>query len=147
MTTVPLETPDTTVMMPVEAVFSDVQAADWYCGSVQYIYHRGLMTGISSANFVPDGTVSRAMVMTVLARLAGVDTHVGEPWYSAAQAWAIAQKISDGTDPDAQITREMLATMLCRFVGSTDMAGSIEAFQAADAQLQDPPGLHTGHHH
>ncbi|RAZ65855.1 hypothetical protein DK853_44330, partial [Klebsiella oxytoca] len=49
----PQETPDTDVKMPAEAVFTDVHAEDWFCGSVQYVYSRGLMTGTASANFSP----------------------------------------------------------------------------------------------
>lgn len=118
--------------MPAEAVFTDVHAEDWFCGSVQYVYSRGLMTGTSSTNFSPEAPVSRAMVMVVLARLAGEDTQGGSPWYAAAQAWAVAQKISDGTRPEAQMTREMLAAMLYRYAGSPDTAGSLAAFRDAD---------------
>lgn len=130
--TAPQETPDTDVKMPAEAVFTDVHAEDWFCGSVQYVYSRGLMTGTSSTNFSPEAPVSRAMVMVVLARLAGEDTQGGSPWYAAAQAWAVAQKISDGTRPEAQMTREMLAAMLYRYAGSPDTAGSLAAFRDAD---------------
>ena len=54
------------------------------------------------------------MVWTVLARIDGQDT-TGEIWYSAGQKWAIQNGISDGTNPEGNITREQLAAMLYRY--------------------------------
>ena len=74
--------------------------------------------------------MTRAMLMTVLARLAGVDTSGGATWYEKGMAWAVENGISDGTNPEKDITREQLVTMLYRYSknkglaeGSADLSG------------------------
>ena len=61
------------------------------------------------------------MVWTILARMDGVDTD-GSVWYDAGQNWATANDISDGSAPEAAVTREQLATMLFRFAQHKGMA-------------------------
>ena len=90
------------------------------------------MTGVSNGKFNPDGTVTRAMVWTVLARMDGENTDGGSAWYSKAQAWAMETGVSDGTDPMGSITREQLAAMLYRFEGSPKVSGSLSAYPDAN---------------
>ena len=72
------------------------------------------MDGVGSGKFNPEGAVTRAMVWTVLARMAGEETGGGSTWYSKAQEWVMETGVSDGTNPMASITREQLAAMLMR---------------------------------
>jgi len=57
------------------------------------------------------------MIMTMLARMEGVDTTPaeGETWYAKGVQWAVDNKISDGSNPTAAISRQELATMLYRY--------------------------------
>ena len=64
--------------------------------------------------------MNRAMVWTVIARLDG-QTVAGASWAEDAKAWAVAQGVSDGTNPDGNVTREELVTMLYRYIGSPAM--------------------------
>lgn len=97
--------------------FGDVTASDWYYEAVEYVCAKGLMDGVAEGSFAPDGTLTRAMVWTILARASGVDTDGGASWYAKAQEWAAAKGVSDGENPDAAITREEFVTMLWRLAG------------------------------
>ena len=99
-------------------VFSDVPAGSWYYDAVAYVSENGLMNGVDAGTFDPNGTLTRAMVWTILARLEGVDTEGGASWYAKAQAWAMETGVSDGEDPTGAITREQLVTMLWRYSGA-----------------------------
>ena len=69
--------------------------------------------------------------MTILARLAGVDTEGSTPWYKAGLDWAVENKISDGTNPGNNLTREEFAVMLYRFAKEPAVTGSLDAFPDA----------------
>ena len=97
--------------------FYDVSVNAWYYDAVKYVWDNGLMNGTGTAEFSPNTTLNRAMVWTMLARLDGVNTDGGAIWYSKAQEWAVAEGVSDGTDPMGAVTREQLVTMLWRFKG------------------------------
>lgn len=108
--------------------FSDVPAGTWYAEAVNYAVTRGIMNGTGSGSFSPDGTTTRAMLMTMLARLNGVDTEGGSNWYEKSMQWAAENGISDGSNPNGPITREQLVTMLYRYQGSPAAEGSLDAF-------------------
>ena len=72
------------------------------------------MNGTSDWTFAPNDATTRGMIVTILARVEGVNTN-GNPWYAAGQKWAIANGISDGTNMPGVITREQLATILFRY--------------------------------
>lgn len=95
--------------------FMDVTSADWFYDDVKYAYETGLMTGTSADTFSPGAPVTRGMVMTILARREGIRTDRYTPWYAAGCEWAKANGISDGTNPEAPVTREQLAAMLYRY--------------------------------
>ena len=75
--------------------------------------------------------MTRAMLMTVLARLDGVDTAAGAVWYEKGMEWAVASGVSDGSSPDQSITREQLVTMLWRYAGSPAASGALPGFTDA----------------
>ena len=97
--------------------FADLKAGAWYLDAVNYAVDNKIMNGVSEKNFDPNGKTTRAMIMTMLARMEGVDTTPaeGETWYAKGVQWAVDNKISDGSNPTAAISRQELATMLYRY--------------------------------
>lgn len=112
-------------------VYTDIPASAWYCEAVSFVTERGLMSGTSTDSFAPAEAMTRGMLMTVLARLDGVDTSGGASWYEKGLAWAMENGVSDGAEPHANITREQLATMLYRYAGSPTVTGELEFSDAA----------------
>ena len=112
---------------PQAPAFADVPAGSWYASAVAAVCETGLMTGTSAEHFSPMADTSRGMIVTILARMEGVDTAAGETWYSAGQAWAIQAGISDGTNMAGSITREQLAAMLYRYSQSKGLDVSAAA--------------------
>ena len=110
--------------------FTDVSVNAWYYEAVKYVYENGIMNGMDRYSFQPNGTLTRAMVWTMLARLDGVDTEGGNSWYAKAQEWATANSVSDGENPTGEVTREQLITMLWRYAGSptytADLSGYVD---------------------
>lgn len=94
--------------------FTDVPAGSWYEEAVNYVHEKGLMNGTSSNAFSPNANTTRGMIVTILARVEGVNTN-GTPWYAAGQKWAMDNGISDGTNMTGSITREQLAAILYRY--------------------------------
>ena len=104
--------------------YVDVSVLDWFYDEVAYVSAKGLMTGTTATTFLPNADTSRAMIWTVLGRMAGANVEGGSPWYAAAQAWAVSAGVSDGTEPNSAITREQLVTMLYRQAGSPEVGVS-----------------------
>ena len=75
--------------------------------------------------------MTRAMMMTVLARFDGEDTAGGATWYEKGMDWAVSNSVSDGSDPNGNVSREQLAVMLWRYAGSPAPSGSLESFSDA----------------
>lgn len=106
-----------------EPVFYDVEEDTWYAQAVRFTAANGLFAGIEEHVFAPDILVTRAMIVTVLARLEGVDTTTGSTWYEAGRQWAVENGISDGANMDSTLTREQLATMLWNYSGKPAASG------------------------
>lgn len=114
---------------PVALPFTDVKSGNWFYDAVKYAYAQGLMTGTSATTFAPNGTMNRAMIVTVMYRLekspavTGASKFTDVPagqWYSDAVAWAAANKIVNGYDettfgPMNAVTREQMAAILFRY--------------------------------
>ena len=109
--------------------FVDVKSGDWFYDAVKYAYENGLMNGTSETIFAPNGTMNRAMIVTVLYRLEKTpavttasqfaDVPAGQ-WYSDAVAWAAANNIVNGYNettfgPMNAVTREQMAAILYRY--------------------------------
>ena len=115
--------------------FTDVPAGSWYEEAVNYVHEKGLMNGTSSNAFSPNANTTRGMIVTILARVEGVNTN-GTPWYAAGQKWAMDNGISDGTNMPGVITREQLATILYRYAKQkgydVSKSAALTAFSDAD---------------
>lgn len=112
--------------------FSDVEDGFWGASAVEFVSANELFNGVGDNRFAPNGTMTRAMLVTVLARLGGIavdnsrasfpDVPAGM-WYSGAVAWAAETGIVTGSegnfDPDGLMTREALCTVLARFLEKT----------------------------
>lgn len=121
------------------AGFADVRPTAWYAAAVDYVAAKGLMEGTSQVHFSPEGTMTRAMAVTVLWRMAGSPAPAeaaGFPdvsaadWYGPAVAWAVAQGMADGYPdgtfrPDQPVTRQELVVLFARWVQSR--TGALEA--------------------
>ena len=94
--------------------FKDVPQNSWFASAVQYVTSNSLMNGTSTTAFSPNATMSRGMLMTVLARYAGESTEGGTVWYEKGMNWAKSKGVSDGSAPNRNITR---AVPLCRRAG------------------------------
>ena len=103
----------------------------WAASDVDFVSARELFNGTAPALFSPEASMTRGMVVTVIARLAGENTDGGANWYDKGCAWAVANGVSDGTDPNGSITREQLAAMLYRYCGSPAASGGLSTY--ADA--------------
>ena len=117
---------------PPATPFTDI-SGHWAADAIAFVYERGLMTGTTATTFAPDATLNRAMVATILYRMAGspavtfrpvfTDVSAGQ-WYSNAIIWALDAGIVQGTTattfaPGANITREQFATMMHRYARHT----------------------------
>lgn len=115
--------------------FTDVPAGSWYEEAVNYVHEKGLMNGTSSNAFSPNANTTRGMIVTILARVEGVNTS-GTPWYAAGQKWAMDNGISDGTNMVGEVTREQLATILYRYAKQkgydVSKSAALTAFADAD---------------
>lgn len=111
--------------------FKDVPQNSWFASAVQYVTSSSLMNGTSATAFSPSATMSRGMLMTVLARYAGESTEGGTVWYEKGMNWAKNKGISDGSAPNRNITREQLAAMLYRYAGEPDGAADLSAYTDA----------------
>lgn len=114
--------------------FSDVSKDSWYYDGVKFVCGKGLMNGTGANRFSPNANTTRGMILTILARIEGVDTS-GTPWYAAGQKWAMANGISDGTNMEGEITREQLAAMLYRYakLKGYDVSASADLSGCSDA--------------
>lgn len=114
-------------LTPVILPFTDVEG-HWAYDAIAYAYINGLFNGTGTATFSPDMPMSRAMLVTVLWRIEGepsatspmyfTDVPAGA-WYSDAVSWASSTGIVNGTgngfDPNGDVTREQIATILYRY--------------------------------
>ena len=110
--------------------FTDVSTSAWYYDAVSYVYANGLMDGVSSTQFNPDGTMTRAMVWAILARIDG-QTVTGDGWIETAREWAVAEGVSDGENANGAVTREQLVTMLWRYAGEPEGTAPLSAWSDA----------------
>lgn len=87
----------------------------WAEDAIDFATAHEFFAGVTEDTFAPDSPMTRAMLITVLTRFDGQDTTGGSVWYETAMTWAKENGISDGSNPNGQITREQLAAMLYRY--------------------------------
>ncbi len=126
---------------PEPLPFTDVKEGDWFHDAVRYVYDNGLMDGVGDGQFAPNATTNRAMVVTILYRLAGEPDVSGQSdftdvaaglWYTDAVLWAAQKGIVNGISdtefaPARDLTREQLATILYRYAESMGYDVSAQA--------------------
>ena len=121
-------------VFPVAAAgnYSDVQESDWFSSAVDYVTEEGFMNGVSDSEFAPYTEVTRAMFVTVLARLAGAETEgktapfadvPAGSWYTGAVAWAAENGIVKGVSatrfaPERSISRQDMCTIIRRYINA-----------------------------
>ena len=146
--------PETLPLSGSTAPFSDLAPTDWYYSAAIYTYRLGLLQGTSATAFSPHLTTTRAMLVTILHRLAGTpqprtraafqDVPAGT-WYTDAVAWAAEQGIVYGYSaarfgPDDPVTRQQAVTFLYRYaalqgcstVGAESLRGFADTAAVAD---------------
>lgn len=125
--------------------FVDVAPSSWYANNVAFVTARELFSGTSATQFIPNASMSRGMLATVLYRLEGepevagtsfIDVPDGK-YYSDAISWAAANDILEGYGngkfgPDNPITREQLAVILWRYAGSPKSGMHLEHYTDHD---------------
>lgn len=111
--------------------FTDVSLNAWYADAVGYVYSQGLMKGINGWQFLPEDTLSRAMMAQILYNMSGnpqtpsdylgdfTDVQTGA-WYYDAMNWAVSTGLFQGRggtrlDPDTGISRQEMVTLLFRY--------------------------------
>ena len=113
------------------APFVDVPANAWYAAPIKNVYEKGIMAGTSATTFEPNSTVTRGMIAQILYAEAGKPAVSGSnpfsdvkkgDWYYDAVLWANANKVAVGFDdgtfkPNAAVTREQIAVILCTCAG------------------------------
>lgn len=111
--------------------FRDVSADAWYFPATCQAVEKGWLTGTTPVTFSPDSPVTRAMLWTILWRREGhTASDSGENWYAEAQKWVQASNISDGSNPDAFMSREQLAVILWRCAGAPAPTTSVAELSA-----------------
>ena len=114
---------------PVGLPFADVSSSDWFYNDVRYVYEKGIMDGTGADRFSPNAPLTRAMIVTILYRMAGSPAMSGasdfkdvdsNKWFAKAVAWAAANGIVNGYGdslfgPNDPVTREQLAAILYRY--------------------------------
>ncbi len=135
-TGVTLAVPDGATVKIVDNSKSFADAASHWAGdAITFATAHELFNGTGADSFTPNGTMTRGMMVTVLARYDGVDTSAGATWYEKGVEWAAENNISSGADLDAPVSREQLAAMLYRYAAASglDTAASSELTGFADA--------------
>ena len=133
------------------APYTDAAPTAWYHDGVHYCIDNGLMQGVSSTQFLPDGSTTRAQLVTVLWRLEGAPAARGDEtfldaadgaWYTAAVRWAAGEGIVRGYGdgrfgPDDAVTREQMVAILYRFAqykgADVSVGGDTNILSFADA--------------
>jgi len=135
--------------------FNDLAGGKWYSDALTFCYENLLIAGTSQTTIEPHTTLSRSMLVTILAKVAGAeltepesdvfgDVPVGK-WYSAAVKWAVENEIVAGYSKDVfapkdPVTREQLALILCKF--AENLGNEIGFDSAALDEYTDRDRIH-----
>ena len=135
----------------VKLPFTDVSTSDWFYDDVAFVYKNGLFSGTDSRSFSPNASMTRAMLVTVLYRIAGEPAVKGtapfrdvekNSWYTNAVIWAYQNNVTNGVSatefaPEQNVTREQMVTFFARYAKlagvDTSATGSLSAFVDASS--------------
>ena len=131
---------------PTYSDFTDLDPNGWYHDGVNYMIENGMMNGVGNGMFEPNGSVTRAMLVTILYRQAGSPKVTGDnpfedvaagKYYTDAVIWAFHNGIVNGTtpttfEPEESVTREQIATILYRREGAPEVKQDLSAFVDTD---------------
>lgn len=131
--------------------YRDVPKGQWYYDGVKFVTEQGLFQGVEGGRFLPGGTMTRGMLVTVLYRLAGEPSVQGlenpfydvslNRYYGAPVLWASANGLVEGHGngkftPEGNVTRQDMAVILYRYAQQmgydTTPVGDLTAFPDAD---------------
>lgn len=126
--------------------FDDIQG-HWGNADILYVAARGLFNGTSEGVFSPSVKLTRAMMVTVLGRLAnanidGLSSSFADvpegTWYTAYVTWAkengIVAGVGDNSfEPDREITRQEFCTILYRYMNRINIEMKTEELPFADS--------------
>ena len=126
--------------------FTDIDQSAWYHDGVHYMIENGMMNGVGDGMFEPNGSVTRAMLVTILYRQASSPKVTGDnpfedvapgKYYTDAVIWAFQNGIVNGTtpttfEPEEPVTREQIATILYRREGAPEVKQDLSAFVDTD---------------
>ncbi|MEE0435107.1 MAG: S-layer homology domain-containing protein [Peptococcaceae bacterium] len=130
--------------------FTDVNENDWFYDVVLYAYENGLMTGTSADTFEPNTATTRGMIVSMLARLEGVNSAPdagfsdvnASDWYATAVNWAASAGVVNGFEDNTfrandPITREQMAAILYNYADykgmDTSARADLSGYSDADA--------------
>ena len=133
--------------------FADVGPGPWDAGAVAALCAEGYVNGVSKTQFAPEGSMTRAMVVTILSRMGGGMRKAdgsgfadvpADAWYADAVGWAAANRITRGVDathfdPEGVVTREMLSTLIWRYAAMRYEYDYHERFYAEEAFTDADP--------
>jgi serpin B len=133
--------------------FADVEPGSWYEDAVAALCAEGYVNGVSKTQFAPEGSMTRAMVVTILSRMGGGMRKAegsgfadvpADAWYADAVGWAAANRITRGVDethfdPEGVVTREMLSTLIWRYAAMRYEYDYHERFYAEEAFTEADP--------
>ena len=135
-----VEVPDGATVKIVDnaADFADVTKNDWEKDAVNYASARNLVNGVGNNLYDLDSTATRAHVVTLLARIAGVDTtpDEGQTWYDKAHEWAVANGITYAGSMSVAVSRQSMFTMIWRVLGCPASDHDISDFTDIDGLTQ-----------
>lgn len=130
------------------ARFTDVDLSLWYHEALDFVLEQNIMQGMDETTFSPNGSLTRAMLVTMLYRLSGDNAQYEHPftdvpdgiWYQDAVAWAFANQVVNGMtettfEPEQPVTREQTAVMLYRYAqrdSAAEQTGNLSEFLDAN---------------
>lgn len=138
---VTLKDGDTVKIVDNSKTFYDVPSYYWGANAIDFATSREIFSGTGGNSFAPEMTMNRAMIVTVLAAYEGVNTTSNTGvWYDVGRQWAMERGITDGSNMEASLTREQLATMLWRYAGSpvagNSLSGYVDSGSVSDYAVQ-----------
>lgn len=120
--------------------FEDIEG-HWAEDDINFVSARGLVNGVSEKLYAPFDNLTRGMMMTIIARMEGIDTTGSEPWYQKGREWAMSTGVSDGNNPEKIIIRQEIVAMLYRYTKLKGYDVSIGETTTLDA-FTDAGDLH-----